>query len=187
MSGLRRWQIDPGCDAVGDARAQIQHLACLSLTATYGQAAWLRHSQSINHEEASRNYGHPRYEGVGQITRRRVWRRKADMLLRRAYPWFVKCPKNRRQKASRCGADIAFRPPSALAALYVRRRPSGSRADLTPARPIAQIFLRRTSPPTELLANHYLWPASRSISGHSPLKHSCRINFSSWPPLQKSG
>ena len=48
MSGLRRWQIDPGCDAVGDGSRTDTHLSCLSLAATYGQAAWLRHSQSIN-------------------------------------------------------------------------------------------------------------------------------------------
>ena len=51
MSGLRRWQIDPGSDAVGDG-SRTDTPSGLPLTRSdIRQAAWRRHSQSINPAE----------------------------------------------------------------------------------------------------------------------------------------
>ena len=125
MSGLRRWQIDPGCDAVGEM-ARARTLSCLSLAATYGQAAWLRHSQSR----------------PPPIQRRRTNNLPPSLEEESKYPATAslslvrEMPETSSANLRDCGADIAFRPSSALAALYVRLRPSRSRADLAPGRPI---------------------------------------------------
>ena len=168
MSGLRRWQIDPGCDAVGEM-ARARTLSCLSLAATYGQAAWLRHSQSR----------------PPPIQRRRTNNLPPSLEEESKYPATASLSLVREmpETSSANLRDAGRTSPSALHPHWPR---STSGCDhralvLTSHQGVrsAQIFLRRTSRPPNSLADYYLCSASSSIRGHSFLKHSCRINFSS--------